>query len=60
MTGKTIIDVVDQNGKEYVFGQHCDCCGKKLRIYRENVNASLKCPECQKGMISFEETGLWD
>lgn len=60
MTGKTIIDITAPDWKKYVFGQHCKECGKKLKIYRGNVDATLKCPECRKGILDFEHTGLWD
>lgn len=60
LMGKTIIQITDQDGKQYVFGQQCSHCGKPVKIYEENAEAGLECPDCHKGVLVMEETGLWD
>lgn len=58
--GKTIIEVEGKDGSRHIFGEHCDSCGKRLRIHWDNTEAELQCPKCQEGIIIFEEEGLWD
>lgn len=60
ITAKTIIEVERTDGKRHIFGEYCNSCGKKLRIHWDNTEAELQCPRCQKGILIFEEEGLWD
>lgn len=60
MTGKTVIRVEDKDGRQHIFGQKCSQCGKRMKIYWENVGADITCPECREGVLAFEEEGLWD
>ncbi len=60
LTTKTIIQITGQDGKQRIFGQKCSHCGKPVKIYWENAEATLKCPDCHKGVVGLEETGLWD
>lgn len=58
--GKTIIEVTGTDGGHHIFGEHCDSCGKRLKVHWNNTEEKLKCPKCQEGMVVFEEKGLWD
>lgn len=60
ITGKTIIEVAGKDGRRHIFGEHCDSCGKRLRIHWNNTEEELKCPKCQEGILLFGEAGLWD
>ena len=58
--GKTIVEVTDKKDRDHIFGEYCSFCGKRLKIYRENAGAQVKCPKCREDMMVFEEEGLWD
>lgn len=60
MTGKTIIQVEDKDGRPYIFGRKCGQCGKQMEIYWENTQSEIICPECNEGVLVFQEEGLWD
>ncbi len=60
ITGKTLIEVTDQQETRHIFGEYCSSCGKKLEIYRENEKAAVTCPRCRQGILTLEECGLWD
>lgn len=60
LTEKTIIQITGQDGGERIYGRTCSHCGKPMKIYWENAEASLTCPKCHEGDVVLEETGLWD
>lgn len=60
LMGKMIIRITGHDGKQYVFGWKCNHCGKPVKIYCEQEEAKVKCPECHKGVLALEQTGLWD
>ena len=60
MEGRTLIQIEDQDGRQHILGQKCSQCGKKMKVYWENVGAEITCPECSEGVLIFEEEGLWD
>lgn len=63
LKARTIITVYDKMGNKKIFGGVCLSCGAVLKIF-DNVsepnNNNIKCPDCNKGEISFEPVGFWD
>jgi HD superfamily phosphohydrolase len=46
----------DESHKEIV-EKKCDCCGRKIRVFTQNLKQSKYCPDCQKGKRAAKGNG---
>ena len=60
---KTIITITNHNGQSFVFGSHCNYCGRKLHIYDREEHKTMDkvaCPSCGELFLIINKEGFWD
>ena len=60
---KTIITITNHHGQNFIFGDYCNDCGRKLHIYdgeQHKDTDKIACPICKELFLIINKEGVWD